>query len=145
MTRRAEVWTLWSGERPRGTITITGGDFPWLHGSWSPTDAFRELEPLFREELRLVRRIADGGEASVAWGVYERIRAAVTSRDPDGAVVPEVLLHIDPRGTSRGSVGTTRRSRPSRDPAAPRIAGARVLADGALAPFASSREHGARG
>ncbi len=58
-----------------------------------PYPGFEEVQPLFDEELRLlddVDNTADAWEAA-----YEKVRAAVTLRYPDGGEVPEFLLHID--------------------------------------------------
>jgi hypothetical protein len=93
----SKQWTLWRGEELAGTITIDDGDFPWLEGTWAPAAAFSELEPLFRDELRLLLESEEkNGDGWEEWErAYDRIRAVVQLRYPEGGVVPEFLLHVD--------------------------------------------------
>lgn len=92
---RAGVWTLhrrYDG-RLLARLVVTGGDFPWLNARVEPEEELTEVRPLFGDDLRLLDRIDDDGDAWEA--AYEAIRQAVTLRDPEGRDVPEFLLHID--------------------------------------------------
>jgi hypothetical protein len=56
-----------------------------------PRPGFEPLRPLFVEEQALAE-----DEPDDAWeDAYDRIRAAVELRYPDGGSVPEFILHID--------------------------------------------------
>jgi hypothetical protein len=88
-----DVWTLRRGATLFGSIEISGADFPWLNGIWSPNAAFAEVKALFDHELALLDEDEPGGEWEFA---YKAIwRAGVRLFSPDGRAVPEFLLHID--------------------------------------------------
>jgi hypothetical protein len=91
--RNDRVWTLYRGDELIAELVVNGGDFPWLNADVRPYPGFEDVRPLFDEELRLL----DGVENHVEeWGAaYEKVRAAVTLKYPDGGEVPEFLLHID--------------------------------------------------
>ena len=87
------VWRLVRGETLVAEIHISDGDFPWLSGRFAPTDAFREVQALFEEELTLVdsEREAD----TDAWeSVYQQINDTLRLIDPEGTPAAEFLLHI---------------------------------------------------
>jgi hypothetical protein len=86
------VWTVRQGDTLLGSIEVTGGDLPWLAGTWSPEAAFAEVSPLFDRELALLER---DGEADDWARVYSSIwDAGICLCTPDGQVVPGFLLHI---------------------------------------------------
>ncbi|MFG2774878.1 hypothetical protein [Streptomyces sp. NPDC048350] len=94
--------TLWRARTAAGLvgeITVTGGDFPWLHGHFTPGPAYDTVKDLFVRELALLEPILEGPDdhaAAEAWeSAYDAVRSAVTLESPDGVSVPEFLLHIE--------------------------------------------------
>jgi hypothetical protein len=86
-----ETWWLYRGGELIAELEVTERDFPWLYARLHPRPGFEELRPLFAEEQRLAE-----SEDDDAWqGAYDRVRAAVELRYPDGRAVPEFLLHVD--------------------------------------------------
>ncbi|MEU8246875.1 hypothetical protein [Nonomuraea sp. NPDC048916] len=74
-----------------GEIMIVGTDQPWLHGRFTAGPAFRDLEPLFQEELALIDHLEEEYER---WEtLYERIARQLRLIAPTGPV-PEFLLHV---------------------------------------------------
>lgn len=86
------IWTLRQRDSVLGSIEITGGDFPWLSGTWSPTAAFAEVKPLFERQLALLEQEHDDNWDDAYRDTW---RAGVRLFVPDGRQVPEFLLHID--------------------------------------------------
>lgn len=87
------TWTLYRGDAVIADLVVNGGDFPWLNADVHPYAGFEDVRPLFDEELRLLDDVDSHVEAWEA--AYEKVRATVTLRYPDGSEVPEFLLHID--------------------------------------------------
>ncbi|GAB3173659.1 hypothetical protein GCM10027059_45080 [Myceligenerans halotolerans] len=93
MSRGGEVWTLHHSGEAIGTITIDGGDFPWLEGAFEPHPGFAQFQPLFDRELELIH--ADLPEQVPTWeSLYDQITRQLSLHDPDGPVA-EYLLHIE--------------------------------------------------
>jgi hypothetical protein len=84
-----EVWRLCRGEQLLGEIHLQGGDFPWVHGTFQPRQAFAEVKPWFDEELALV----ESHRNAECDAVYHRITGSLSLVAPDGPVA-EFLLHI---------------------------------------------------
>ncbi|MFY1652087.1 hypothetical protein ACN27J_14465 [Solwaraspora sp. WMMB762] len=76
-------------------LAVTDGDFPWLYATLRPTEAFAPLRPIFDAELRAMRVTEDGPDDGAWERAYQQVRAAVVLIDPDGAAVPEFLLHVE--------------------------------------------------
>jgi hypothetical protein len=94
----AEVWRLHAAADGAllGRLTVFERDFPWINARLTATPAFEALRPLFREEARLARHLAETDEDVDTWeDAYAGVRAAVRLVTPDGVRVPEFLLHID--------------------------------------------------
>ena len=80
------------GEELLGILRSYDIDFPWLNCKFQPTVAFREVEPLFEEELKFLN--ADDMEA---WETaYSRVEAlGLRLVDiKEGKDINEFLLHI---------------------------------------------------
>jgi hypothetical protein len=89
-----ERWLLKTGDTLVGSIDVTGTDQPWFTGHFYPEPGFAEFGDLFKRELALVEGNVDAEIAQ--WEeVYGSIRNRLRLLTPDGAVVPEYLLHID--------------------------------------------------
>jgi hypothetical protein len=88
-----QAWTLYRGDELIADLVVNGGDFPWLNADVRPHPGFEDVRPLFDEELRLLDDVDNHVEEWEA--AYEKVRAAVTLKYPDGGEVPEFLLHID--------------------------------------------------
>jgi len=88
-----QTWKLYQGDKLLADLVVTGGDFPWLNARVEAYCGFEDVRPLFAEELRVVEDINDETDAWQA--AYDAIRTTLTLRYPDGAEVPEFLLHID--------------------------------------------------
>lgn len=91
MTPEGTTWRLLRRDALLGTITITGADFPWLHGTFTPEPAFAEVKPWFDEVLALMA--AEEYEEPFD-AACERIAQALTLASPTGPVA-EFLLHVD--------------------------------------------------
>ncbi len=92
-----EVWQLVRGKELLGEIIVSGGDFPWLSGTFVPQPAFVDVRPLFDAELACIEAFADEArEGDVdAWEqAYSRITESMSLVSPRGPV-PEFLLHIE--------------------------------------------------
>ncbi|MEV0724271.1 DNA alkylation repair protein [Micromonospora purpureochromogenes] len=88
-----QAWTLYRGDELLADLVVNGGDFLWLNADVHPYADFEDVRPLFDQELRLLDDIDNHVEEWEA--AYEKVRASVTLRYPDGREVPEFLLHID--------------------------------------------------
>ena len=64
-----EVVHLKKGEVLLGVLIVDDADFPWLHCTFAPSDAFASLRPFFDHELNVME-----DEGYDAWKVvYERV------------------------------------------------------------------------
>jgi hypothetical protein len=93
-----EIWRLHAAtdDALLGRLTVYDRDFPWLSAKFAATPAFEPLRPLFQKEAQLVQALEDDDRPANAWSsAYEQVRATVHLLSPDGAQVPEFLLHID--------------------------------------------------
>ncbi len=91
MTRQ---WRLMAGDLVVGVIDVTGGDFPWIIGTFHPTKAFDDFSDLFARELALV----DGGQLEAHMqefeGIWQEIERRLSLVKPDGTAAAKFLLHI---------------------------------------------------
>jgi len=80
-----------------GVLAVTGGDFPWLEGTFAPSAGFDKWRAVFAEESRLVEfeRLEDSDEYEAWESLIEQITSALKMVDPQGQVVEDFLLHID--------------------------------------------------
>jgi hypothetical protein len=87
-------WRLMAGDLVVGVINVTGGDFPWIIGTFQPTEAFDEFSDLFARELALV----DGGQLEAHMqefeGIWQEIEKRLSLVKPDGITAAEFLLHV---------------------------------------------------
>jgi hypothetical protein len=84
-------FVFFRGDVNLGALTLTGGEFPWHHGTFSPTAEFENVRPLFDELFESV----NGGEGNFP-EIWSRIN------DPpvylhslfDGETYHTFILHI---------------------------------------------------
>jgi len=93
ISRTGQVWQLRHGHELLGELVVTDGDFPWLNGTFSATDAFGPWRDAFDNELRLLEEIDDHVERWEA--AYRRIDENLTLHDHTGEPVAGFLLHIE--------------------------------------------------
>jgi hypothetical protein len=91
------VFELRHGEVIVGVLRETGGDFPWLHCSFEPTEAFAEYRPLFERLERSVEQ-SDMAVADDLFGIIQDQLQLVEVDDPD--LIGKFLLHIDGNSAS---------------------------------------------
>lgn len=89
-----DTFHLYRGDDLLGRIVLRASlcDFPWYGGDFEPEPAFAPLEPLFREELRLL-----DAEDMDAWGdVWKRIEDPALRLVPShgGVLESGLLIHI---------------------------------------------------
>ncbi|MEV4921502.1 hypothetical protein [Streptomyces roseoverticillatus] len=89
-TSAESAWRLLHGDALVGTITVDGGDFPWLVGRFAAEPAFEEVRPWFEEVLAVLE--TDDFDRFDA--VYDPIAEALTLVSPEGPV-SEFLLYIE--------------------------------------------------
>jgi hypothetical protein len=77
-------------------LTVTGGDFPWMHGDVETLPGFEPFRSVFAEQERAV----DDEDYERADACYAEIRKSLTMTFPDGEPVAEFLLHIHGDGTA---------------------------------------------
>lgn len=83
---------LRAGDVLLGTLHEYSLDFPYVLCTFEPTPAFAELEPLFAEEMALLK--AEKWEESQT--VYNEIERRVKLIDPDDpSMIESFVLHID--------------------------------------------------
>ncbi len=77
-----------------GTLTRTGSDWPWWHGTFEPADGFEVVRSLFNRERELLD--ADRDEWGVVWDeLAQGLRLEpLDGREP----ITEFLLHIETDG-----------------------------------------------
>jgi hypothetical protein len=91
------TWTLRRLGLELGQVAITSADFPWLHGTWQPTEEFATYAHLFAAELEISEQLMDSDDGD--WDTWETAYQAIVDQEihlhyPDGRIVPEFLLHI---------------------------------------------------
>ena len=83
-----------AGDLVVGVIDVKGADFPWIIGTFHPTDSFDEFRDLFARELALV----DGGQIEAHMqefeGIWREIEKRLSLVKPDGTPAAEFLLHV---------------------------------------------------
>ncbi|MFD3409561.1 hypothetical protein [Streptomyces cyaneofuscatus] len=90
------IWRLHHGDQEIARLTVTDGDWPWMHADVETLPGFDEFRPLFREQ----ERAADEEGWERIDECYFRIRGALTLTFPDGIPVAEFMLHIHDDGTA---------------------------------------------
>lgn len=80
------------GEELLGVLLSKATDFPWVNCEFEPTASFKEVQPLFDEELNLL-----DADLMDAWqNAYDRINALglqlIDTKDEKD--IGEFLLHI---------------------------------------------------
>ncbi len=81
------------GGRLIGTLTRTGVDFPWHHGTFEPAAAFESVRPLFDRE----RALLEGDrmeEWTAAWDAIAKPGLWLADRR-DGPGIAELLVHFE--------------------------------------------------
>jgi hypothetical protein len=84
-------YVVFRGDVELGSLTFTGGDFPWHQGTFSPTAEFEDVRPLFDELFESV----NGGEGDFG-EIWNRINepAVCLQSLSDGTTYHSFILHI---------------------------------------------------
>jgi hypothetical protein len=92
------VWRLYRGAQSVAELVVVEADWPWMSAKVETAPGFAEVRELFEADLRAAERVEDddSDEAlAAADTAQQRIRDAVRLTYPDGADVPEFMLHVD--------------------------------------------------
>ncbi|MEV6242151.1 hypothetical protein [Lentzea sp. NPDC051838] len=92
----SDVWRLHRGSQVVALLTVTGGDFPWMHARVETLPGFDEFRPVFLE----LEQALDAEEYERAAVLDERVCELFTMTYPDGEQVPEFWLRIYADGTA---------------------------------------------
>jgi len=83
---------LLRGPQLLGSVTCTADDDPWFSGTFEPTSAFSEVEPLFAAELAFLQaEDLERWDSAYAAAVGPGLRL---EPDDAGPSVPEPILHF---------------------------------------------------
>lgn len=90
------VWRLHHAGQEIARLTVTGGDFPWMHADVETLPGFEEFRSVFAEQEQAI----DDEDHERSDACYEQIRKSLTMTFPDGEPVAEFWLHIHGDGTA---------------------------------------------
>jgi len=90
------VWRLHRAGQEIARLTVTGGDFPWVHATVESMPGFEEFRPVFAE----LEQTLDDEDYERSADLDDRIRESLTMTFPDGQPVAEFLLRIYADGTA---------------------------------------------
>ncbi|MFS8102883.1 hypothetical protein LFM09_37720 [Lentzea alba] len=91
-----EVWRLHHEGREIARLTVTGGDFPWVHATVETLPGFEDVRPVFEA----LEQALDDEDYERADDLDGRVRELLTMTFPDGRPVAEFLVRVYADGTA---------------------------------------------
>lgn len=96
MLSTGAVWRLHHAGQEVARLTVTGGDFPWVHATVETLPGFEEVRPVFAE----LEQALDDEDYDRSSELDDQVRALLTMTYPDGQPVPEFLVRVYADGTA---------------------------------------------